>query len=71
MSEITTRVEYGIRKEPLQVETEEEPLLAAALAAALVEYRGYVGQANSHVEKDSSHTNWRIAGRLQQLRSPA
>jgi hypothetical protein len=51
--------------------TEQEPLLAAALAAALVEYRRYVGPGNERASADDDNAKWRIAGRLEQLRSRA
>ena len=84
MSEIATRTGSAVRlderkrlegqtrlEERRQGEVEQGPLLAAALAAALVEYRRYVGQRNDTVDQESNETNWRIAGRLEQLRSMA
>jgi hypothetical protein len=70
MTGLTPAVEIGaVAEERLAVDVEQGPLLAAALAAALVEYRRYVRQQNKHAGPDSSRTNWRIVSRLEQLRS--
>ena len=46
----------------------EDPLLVAALAAALVEYRGAVGRANREQAQDDARSNWRVVTRVTQLR---
>ena len=45
----------------------DEPLLAAALAALLVEYGRYTSQREIP-EGSSVQTNWRMIGRWEQLR---
>jgi hypothetical protein len=50
------------------VEPDEGALLAAALAATLVEYRRYVGQSEGHLGPAGAKANWRMAARLEQLR---
>lgn len=54
--------------EELQGEWDEGRVLAAALVAALVEYRQYVRQPNEHEELPETRTNWRMMSRWQQLR---
>jgi hypothetical protein len=54
--------------ELLPVELEEGRLLAAALVAALVEYRQHVRQPNEHEKLPGTWTNWRMMSRWQQLR---
>jgi hypothetical protein len=72
INSITSRVEGGIRAEQgPAVAADQGLLLAAALAAALVEYRRYVGPKNGHLGLDSVETNWQIVSRLEQLRSQA
>jgi hypothetical protein len=44
------------------------PSLAAALAAALLEYQHYVEQRNGNGRRTSAGDNWRFMGRIQQLR---
>jgi hypothetical protein len=56
-------------KGSLPAGSEEGRLLAAALAAALVEYRRYVGQRDGHAVGPGSRSNWQIVTRLEQLRS--
>lgn len=46
---------------------DDEPLLAAALAALLVEYGRYTSQQEIP-EGSSAQTNWRMMGRWEQLR---
>ena len=46
----------------------EEPLLVAALAAALVEYRRSVRQGNGQGISENARSNWRIVTRVTQLR---
>lgn len=48
--------------------SEEGTLLAAALAATLVEYRRTAGQSNERVRSEGPGTNWRTMARLEQLR---
>ena len=43
-------------------------LLAAAVAAALVEYRRYSEQRNQHHSLGGAVPQWRLLGRLEQLR---
>ena len=45
----------------------EEPLLVAALAAALVEYRRSVRQGNGQGSSENARSNWRIVTRVTQL----
>jgi len=47
---------------------EEGPLLAAALAVALVEYRRHVKQYTGHGKVEGSGSNWRVMTRFEQLR---
>jgi hypothetical protein len=54
--------------EQLQGELDEGQLLAAALVAALVEYRQHVRQPNEHEKQPGTRTNWRMMSRWQQLR---
>lgn len=54
--------------EQLQGALDEGQLLAAALVAALVEYRQRVRQPNEHEKLPETWTNWRMMSRWQQLR---
>ena len=45
----------------------EEPLLVAALAAALVEYRRSVRQGSRQGLSESTRSNWQIVTRVTQL----
>ena len=45
----------------------EEPLLVAALAAALVEYRRSVRQGNRQGLSENARSNWQIVTRVTQL----
>jgi hypothetical protein len=45
----------------------EYPLLVAAVAAALVEYRRQVVQANGQDLPDPARSNWRLVTRVTQL----
>jgi hypothetical protein len=65
---LTTEIALGARGS-LPAGHEEGHLLAAALAAALVEYRRYVGQRHGHASRASSGSNWQMVARLEQLRS--
>jgi hypothetical protein len=58
-------------KEQIQAGTEEGPMMAAALAAVLVEYRRYLRQHEGHDGPANSGTNWQMVGRLEQLRGQA
>jgi hypothetical protein len=49
----------------------EDLLLAAALAATLVEYRRCVGERNEHTSPDGANANWRLMARMEQLRGQA
>jgi hypothetical protein len=72
MNRIVVGVEPQTRTETWPgADVEQGPLLAAALAAALVEYRRYVGQKSGHAGPDGDRTNWQMAGRLEQLRGQA
>lgn len=70
--------EVGLRAEPITAaeshpwtEHREEILLAAALAATLVEYRHYVGERNDHASPHSANAKWRLMARIEQLRGQA
>jgi hypothetical protein len=54
--------------DPLPGELDEGGLLAAALVAALVEYRQHVRQPSEHEKLPGTGTNWRTMSRWQQLR---
>ena len=45
----------------------EDPLLVAALAAALVEYNRSLNQRDEHVSRDNIQSNWRMAARMSRL----
>jgi hypothetical protein len=51
--------------------TEQGALLAAALAATLVEYRHDIEPDKVGNALVDDNTNWRILGRMEQLRSRA
>jgi hypothetical protein len=55
-------------RDPLPGELDEGGLLAAALVAALVEYRQHVRQPSEHEDLPGAGTNWRMMSRWQQLR---
>jgi hypothetical protein len=57
--------------EPAQIVLEEEPLLAAALAAALLEYRHHVQQQRLRTGPRETGENWRLVARLERLRGQA
>jgi hypothetical protein len=72
MTEIATMIEPRVRVEQLLgTDVAQGPLLAAAMAAVLVDYRRYLRQQNSQPHPDSSRTNWRMVSRLEQLRGQA
>ncbi len=48
----------------------EGALLAAALAATLVEYRRHVRQRAAHLGAEGAGSNWQMMARLEQLRRP-
>ena len=45
----------------------EEPLMVAALAAALVEYRRSVRQGSGKGLSENARSNWRVVTRVTQL----
>jgi hypothetical protein len=49
----------------------EGAVLAAALAATLVEYRRHVGRQNVHEAPEHTGANWRMVARIEQLRGPS
>jgi hypothetical protein len=53
--------------EPSLTDPEEGPLLAAALAAALVEYRRHVEQGSDPGHAGGTGTRWRMLARWEQL----
>ena len=55
-------------KTPASMDPEEGMLLAAALAATLVEYQNYVGQHPGYRTRSPVGANWRTIGRWEQLR---
>jgi hypothetical protein len=68
MTGAVARIELEVVvEEREEMEVEQGPLLAAALAAALVEYRRHVRQRNGYAEPDNSRTNWHMVSRLEQL----
>jgi hypothetical protein len=46
----------------------EEPLLAVALAAALLEYRHHVQQRSLQTGVEGAGENWRLVARFERLR---
>ena len=68
MTESHTAVE---QKKDIAVQRDRPPAsgpsLAAALAAALLEYQHYVEQRNGNGRRTSAGDNWRFMGRIQQL----
>ncbi|MFC2037816.1 hypothetical protein ACFLYD_07635 [Chloroflexota bacterium] len=46
---------------------EDDVLLAAALAAAMVEYRAFVQQRNGKEDSADGETNWRIVACWERL----
>lgn len=60
-----------VAEEQTRVGSADGPLLAAALAAALVEYRRHVGQRKGHGRSGSTGIHWRMMTRLEQLGQPA
>ena len=58
-------------KTPASMDPEEGMLLAAALAATLVEYRHHVGQHPGYGARNRVGANWRTLGRWEQLRGQA
>jgi MoxR-like ATPase len=70
MSAVATRDEPQVIGEARRgMDIGQGPLLAAALAAALVEYRRYVGQRDEQAYAESGGAHWRMVTRLEQLRS--
>jgi hypothetical protein len=72
MDEVSLRTELSTAAESHPwTEQGEEILLAAALAATLVEYRRYVGERNEHTNPHGATANWRLMTRTEQLRGRA
>ena len=65
--EVKTRPRVPV-KTPSSMDPEEGMLLAAALAATLVEYQNHVGQHSGHGNGNQVGANWRTIGRWEQLR---
>ncbi len=65
--ELNTVAESRTR-EDLWVDREDKPLLAAAVAALLVEYQRYTSQGDDHEDPRGAQTNWRMLARWEQLR---
>jgi hypothetical protein len=65
-SNVKTRTGESVRV-PSMMNSEEGVLLAAALAATLVEYRHHVGKHSGHGKRKRSEANWRTIGRWEQL----
>lgn len=58
-------------REGSQDHLEEGSMLAAALAAALVEYRRHTKRRNGHTGSIGEGANWRVMARMEQLARPA
>jgi hypothetical protein len=72
MDEVSLRVELNTVSESRPwTDQGEETLLAAALAATLVEYRRYAGERNEHTGPNGANANWRLMARMEQLRGQA
>jgi hypothetical protein len=63
----TAAVTAVMDAEQPQARLEEELLLAAALAATLIEYRRHVRQSQ-HTDTQGAGVNWRLVARLERLR---
>jgi hypothetical protein len=61
-------VESRTRENPRLVQDGDGPLLAAAIAATLVEYQRYADQRTGHEDPNSTRANWRTVVRMEQLR---
>jgi hypothetical protein len=57
--------------EGVQTVLGDEPVLAAALAAALLEYRHHVQQQRLGNRAPGTGENWRLVARLERLRGEA
>ena len=68
--EVRIRTETPGEPRPLEGQG-EAVLFVAAVAAALVEHRRLSGRAHPLAETESSRANWRMVGRLEQLRGRA
>jgi hypothetical protein len=66
--ELTAKVKENRVGDQPWTESSEQALLAAALAATLVEYRQHVQQRSNHTGSEGVGSNWRMMARLQQLR---
>jgi len=72
MGEPDVRTLVNLLGEPRSLNRQDETVLfVAAVAAALVEHRRISGTASTLGEADSSRANWRMVGRLEQLRGRA
>lgn len=72
MGEPDLRTQVGLLGEARSLNRQDETVLfVAAVAAALVEHRRISGKAATLAETESSRANWRIVGRLEQLRGRA
>jgi hypothetical protein len=68
MVEFSVRTESKLATEEAPgIGLDEGPLLAAAVAAALVEYRRHVKQYAGHSNLEGSGSNWRMVTRFEQL----
>lgn len=68
MAELGTRSTLkSLSKEESRDRLEEGSLLAAALVAALVEYRRHTERRNGHTNSMGESTNWRVMARMEQL----
>jgi hypothetical protein len=66
-SRTTAKLDRTIDQSEWSAES-EDPLLVAAVAAALVEFRRHAGQAKGHDLPDAARSNWQIVTRVAQLR---
>jgi hypothetical protein len=68
MVELRVMTEAKLATEALpRVGPEEGPLLAAAVTAALVEYRQHVKRHTGSGSGEGSGSNWRMVSRFEQL----
>ena len=72
MDEVSLRFELSTEaKSDPWTDKGDKILLAAALAATLVEYRRYVGERNEQTGPRSANAKWRLMARMEQLRGQA
>ncbi|MFC2023452.1 hypothetical protein ACFLT5_01805 [Chloroflexota bacterium] len=62
------RVAVSRTSESLWTGQESDPVLAAAIAALLVEYQRKTDQRDDPSDSQSTRTNWRLLSRWEQLR---